>query len=152
MSCYALMLFGVPNRGLETSSLMAMVKGQPNEALIRDLSESSRFLSLLQSMFYERFTIDSSRIICVYETQMTPTVEVGILVLHRSISRHHLTLHSGLRKQRRGKGLGKRSWWYRILLRRMSVRTRKHMTIFLLMQITPILSNSIIHPTKITLL
>lgn len=78
MSCYALMLFGVPNRGLETSSLMAMVKGQPNEALVRDLSESSRFLSLLQSMFYERFTIDSSRIICIYETQMTPTVEVAI--------------------------------------------------------------------------
>ncbi|KAL6911038.1 putative ankyrin repeat protein [Trichoderma evansii] len=78
MSCYALMLFGVPNRGLETSSLMAMVKGQPNEALVRDLSESSRFLSLLQSMFYERFTIDSSRIICVYETQMTPTVEWSV--------------------------------------------------------------------------
>ncbi|EHK50529.1 putative ankyrin repeat protein [Trichoderma atroviride IMI 206040] len=78
MSCFALMLFGVPNRGLETSSLMAMVKGQPNEALIRDLSESSRFLSLLQSMFYERFTIDSSRIICVYETQMTPTVEWSV--------------------------------------------------------------------------
>ncbi|KAM0448003.1 hypothetical protein ACHAO4_008534 [Trichoderma viride] len=50
MSCFALMLFGVPNRGLETSSLMAMVKGQPNEALIRDLSESSRFLSLLQKL------------------------------------------------------------------------------------------------------
>ncbi|KAL7918158.1 putative ankyrin repeat protein [Trichoderma austrokoningii] len=65
MACYALMLFSVPNRGLATSSLMAMVKGQPNEALVRDLSESSRFL------------IDSSRIICVYETQMTPTVEVN---------------------------------------------------------------------------
>ncbi|KAL9471607.1 hypothetical protein ACSS6W_009548 [Trichoderma asperelloides] len=78
MSCYALMLFGVPNRGIETSSLMAMVKGQPNEALVRDLSESSRFLSLLQSMFYERFIIDGSRIICVYETQMTPTVEWSV--------------------------------------------------------------------------
>lgn len=95
MSCYALMLFGVPNRGLETSSLMAMVRGQPNEALVRDLSESSRFLSLLQNMFYERFTIDSSRIICVYETQMTPTVEVSTPVLHRSSFEYHLTLHSG---------------------------------------------------------
>jgi hypothetical protein len=90
------MLFGVPNRGLETSSLMAMVRGQPNEALVRDLSESSRFLSLLQSMFYERFTIDSSRIICVYETQMTHTVEVSTPVLHRSLFEYHPTLHSGL--------------------------------------------------------
>lgn len=89
------MLFGVPNRGIETSSLMAMVKGQPNEALVRDLSESSRFLSLLQSMFYERFTIDSSRIICVYETQMTPTVEVSTPV-HASLHRYPLTLYSGL--------------------------------------------------------
>jgi hypothetical protein len=77
MSCYALLLFGVPNRGLDNSSLMAMVKGQPNEALVRDLSGSSRFLSLLHRMFYERFALDDSRIICVYETQMTPTVAVS---------------------------------------------------------------------------
>src|SRR5271155_867822 len=86
MSCYALLLFGVPNRGLDNSSLMAMVKGQPNEALVRDLSGSSRFLSLLHRMFYERFALDDSRIICVYETQMTPTVEVSFQIPFRHVN------------------------------------------------------------------
>ena len=78
MSRYALLLFGVPNRGIsDVESLMAMVKGQPNEALVRDLSETSRFLSLLHRLFCERFALDDSRIICVYETRKTRTVKVS---------------------------------------------------------------------------
>ncbi|KAF2181720.1 hypothetical protein K469DRAFT_588829, partial [Zopfia rhizophila CBS 207.26] len=76
MSCYAVMLFGVPNRGLNDSSLVSMVKGQPNEDLVRSLNPSSRFASLLHEMFYMRF-MDDSKIICIYETEETRTVVVS---------------------------------------------------------------------------
>ena len=53
-----------------------MVKGQPNEDLVRNLDPSSRFLSLLHEMFYSHFTFEDSKIICIFETKVTPTVEV----------------------------------------------------------------------------
>ncbi|KAK1252195.1 hypothetical protein MKX08_003382 [Trichoderma sp. CBMAI-0020] len=74
-SCYALFLFGVPNRGLNNLSLKSMVKGQPNESLVRDLGESSRFLSLLHERFNACFTFDDSHILSISETKHTATVE-----------------------------------------------------------------------------
>lgn len=76
MSCYAVLLFAVPNRGLDNSSLMYMVKGQPNEDLVKDLKESSRFLSILSRRFNKYFTLEDSKIISIYETKMTSTVKV----------------------------------------------------------------------------
>ncbi|KAI9763914.1 MAG: hypothetical protein M1840_009026 [Geoglossum simile] len=75
MSCYAVVFFGVPNRGLNISNLASMVSGQPNEELVRNLDPSSTFLSLLHDMFYRRFVFDDSQIVCFYETKETPTVE-----------------------------------------------------------------------------
>ncbi|KAM0518998.1 hypothetical protein ACHAPE_003989 [Trichoderma viride] len=74
-SCYALLLFGVPNRGLNNLNLKSMVKGQPNESLVRDLGESSRFLSLLHERFNACFTFDDSHILSISETKHTATVE-----------------------------------------------------------------------------
>ncbi|KAL9487937.1 hypothetical protein ACSS6W_000214 [Trichoderma asperelloides] len=74
-SCYALMFFGVPHRGLNNLSLMSMVKGQPNESLVRDLSESSRFLSSLHEDFNACFTFDDTHVLSISETKHTPTVE-----------------------------------------------------------------------------
>jgi hypothetical protein len=76
-SCFALLLFGVPNRGMDNASLMAMVKGQPNEAIVRELSPSSRFLSELHRQFNEIFTLDDSTIISWYETKATAVIAVG---------------------------------------------------------------------------
>lgn len=76
-SCFALLLFGVPNRGMDNESLMAMVKGQPNEAIVRELSPSSRFLSELHRQFNKVFTWDDSTIISWYETKKTATIEVN---------------------------------------------------------------------------
>ncbi|KAL7794022.1 hypothetical protein V8C43DRAFT_314972 [Trichoderma afarasin] len=73
-SCYAVMFFAVPNRGLDNIHLMSMVKGQPNEDLVRSLGVESSFSKLLHENFIKRFTLDSE-IICVYETKTTPTVE-----------------------------------------------------------------------------
>lgn len=75
-SCFAILLFGVPNRGLDHKSLMSMVKGQPNEDLVNDLKQSSRFLNMLGQRFNKYFTLDDSKIICIYETKMTRTVQV----------------------------------------------------------------------------
>ena len=77
MSCYAIVFFGVPNRGLNTISLVSMVKGQPNEDLVRNLDPSSPFLGHLHDMFYRCFTYDDSQVVCFYETKETPTVEVS---------------------------------------------------------------------------
>lgn len=71
------MFFGVPNRGLDTSSLISMVKGQPNEDLVKNLDPSSEFLGLLHQRFYNRFTFEDSQIICIFETKETATVEVS---------------------------------------------------------------------------
>lgn len=74
-SCYALLLFGVPNRGLEVGSLRSMVKGQPNAQLIEDLEESSDFLR--RHNFFWRFQkAEDTKVISIYETQPTSTVEV----------------------------------------------------------------------------
>ncbi|QYS99703.1 NACHT domain-containing protein [Trichoderma simmonsii] len=75
-SCYAVMFFAVPNRGLDNLSLMSMVKGQPNEDLVRNLGVESSFSNLLHESFIKRFTLDSE-IICVFETKTTPTVELN---------------------------------------------------------------------------
>jgi hypothetical protein len=76
-SCYAVMFFGVPNRGLDISKLTSMVKGQPNEYLVKNLDPSSMFLSHLHEMFYDKFTATDSQIICIFETKETATIEVS---------------------------------------------------------------------------
>ncbi|PTB53172.1 hypothetical protein M431DRAFT_509509 [Trichoderma harzianum CBS 226.95] len=73
-SCYAVMFFAVPNRGLDNLNLMSMVKGQPNEDLVRNLGVESPFLNHLHESFHRRFTLNSE-IICVFETKTTPTIE-----------------------------------------------------------------------------
>ncbi|KAL0632798.1 hypothetical protein Q9L58_008314 [Maublancomyces gigas] len=44
LSCYALLLFGMPDLGLEIASLRSLAKDQPNSSLIADLNASSAFL------------------------------------------------------------------------------------------------------------
>jgi len=77
MSCYGVMLFGVPNRGLDNASLISMVKGQPNEDLVKFLNPTDRFASYLHESFFDLFA-NGSKIICIYETKETPTVKVSL--------------------------------------------------------------------------
>jgi hypothetical protein len=72
---YGLIFFGTPTRGLEIQSLCTIVKGQPNEELVRYLG-ASRYLKQQHDEFYRVFTHHDSQIISVFETKMTPTVEV----------------------------------------------------------------------------
>ena len=104
MSCYAVLFFAVPSRGLDNSSLMSMVKGQPNEDLVRNLSESSPFLGLLHDRFSKCFTLDDSKILGIFETQTTPTVEVSSFSKFRLPHEVLITSStSGLRRLPHGK-------------------------------------------------
>lgn len=77
-SCHAILFFGVPNTGLEVESLKTMVKGQPNARLIADLEVSSGFLDLLVSHWdTARVEIIDTRVVSIYETKPTKTVEVN---------------------------------------------------------------------------
>ncbi|KAI1391513.1 uncharacterized protein F4822DRAFT_396967 [Hypoxylon trugodes] len=75
MSCCGLLFFGVPNRGLNIGSLETMVKGQPNGNLIRDLAPKSRFLADLTQRFDSCFTLKDTKVISIYETRETATVQ-----------------------------------------------------------------------------
>lgn len=72
------MFFAVPNRGLANLNLVSMVKGQPNEELVRNLGVESPYLKRIHESFNRCFTLDSE-IICVFETKTTPTVEVNFI-------------------------------------------------------------------------
>lgn len=72
----AFIFLGVPNRGLNIEQLKTMVKGQRNENLVSDLGIESQFLGLLHDTFCELFSLQNFRIISVYETKLSRTVEV----------------------------------------------------------------------------
>lgn len=103
-SCYALLLFGVPNRGLNNLSLKSMVKGQPNESLVRDLGESSRFLSLLHERFNACFAFDDSHILSISETRHTATLEVSVKIYVMCLKTILTCRFSGILKLAHGKG------------------------------------------------
>ena len=73
----AIILFGVPNRGMYHSHLLAMVGDQPNEALIKLLSPGSSYLSDLDDRFSGVALLRNIRLISVYETQRSQLVEVS---------------------------------------------------------------------------
>ncbi|KAF8532917.1 hypothetical protein BDD12DRAFT_535075 [Trichophaea hybrida] len=74
-SVYGAIFFGVPNRGLKIDELVHMVKGQPNERLVRDLAPRSEFLEMLHETFCERFDFNDTEVISFYETEETKTVK-----------------------------------------------------------------------------
>lgn len=55
-----------------------MVKGQRNEKLVLDLGIGSQLLRSLHNKFCTFLRSTDSRIICIYETKLSPTVEVQI--------------------------------------------------------------------------
>lgn len=66
--------FGVPSRGMEVSQLLAMTKGQPNEALVKDLSPGSSYVSSLGLQFDGISALRKMKFFWAYETKQSPTV------------------------------------------------------------------------------
>lgn len=80
LSCYSILFFGVPNRGLNIEAMRSMVKGQPNSRLVEDLDPESQCLPLLHEAFCYHFKFEDSPIISIYETMRTRTVVVRISI------------------------------------------------------------------------
>ena len=66
-------VFGVPNQGMQMSHLLRMVKGQPNEDLIRLLTPGSNYLSNLDEQFTGVVLYQQIQLVSVYETSRTRT-------------------------------------------------------------------------------
>lgn len=79
---HSCIFLGVPNRGLNNQQLVELVKGQRNESLVEDLGIGSQRLRSLHTEFCQFFNFRDSRIISIYETKLTRTVEVMILDQH----------------------------------------------------------------------
>ncbi|WYZ39718.1 hypothetical protein EsH8_IV_000059 [Colletotrichum jinshuiense] len=80
-ACYGLLFFGVPNLGLRNDHLMTLVRGQPNESLVRDLlvdndSEPSDFLKRLADDFSE-ICRGHCRVVTFSERMLSPTIELS---------------------------------------------------------------------------
>lgn len=81
-SVYGILFFGVPNQGLNITSLIPMVDGQPNEAFLRTLGEGSHLLRNQTREFSKCFDFRDSEVICFYEViQSHAAVFVSLCLL-----------------------------------------------------------------------
>jgi hypothetical protein len=75
-SIIEVILFGVPNRGMEIGQMLAMVEGQPNEPLVRWLENESPGLEDLDNQFFDVTNERYIRILSIYETLQSRTTKV----------------------------------------------------------------------------
>ncbi|EOD43895.1 putative ankyrin repeat protein [Neofusicoccum parvum UCRNP2] len=74
-SIRGLLLFGVPNRGMATESLIPMVEGQPNRPLVDALDEGNGTLRAQAGRFPAAFAFRDAEIVSFYETSQSPTAQ-----------------------------------------------------------------------------
>lgn len=77
-SIYGVLFFGVPNQGIRIEHWLAMVKGQPNENLVRNLGPDSTYLRTLHEDFRAAFGFLDSEVVAIYETERTRVAKVRI--------------------------------------------------------------------------
>ncbi|MCJ1394781.1 hypothetical protein MMC18_007661 [Xylographa bjoerkii] len=70
-----IIFFGVPNQGLDTSFVRAIVHNQANEDLINEMRANSPLLLDMRRDFNEAFPFRDSAIVYVYETKKSPTAQ-----------------------------------------------------------------------------
>ena len=76
---YGALFFGVPSQGMDITSLIPMVKGQPNQALLHLIGKESQILRNQCRDFPKAFDYQDSKIVCFYETVMSPTAALVII-------------------------------------------------------------------------
>lgn len=79
-SVYGALFFGVPSQGMEITSLIPMVKSQPNQALLHTLGKESQLLRNQSRDFPEAFDSKDTEIFCYYETEMSRTAKLVSLM------------------------------------------------------------------------
>lgn len=67
------LFFGVPNKGMDISSLIPMAGEQPNRPLLDSISIGSDLLQTQNQQFEKVFPYRDSGIISLYETMESPT-------------------------------------------------------------------------------
>ena len=72
---YGALFFGVPNQGMDISSLVPMVGDQPNRSFLESLGKESQILQEQRVNFPKAFHFRDSEIISFFETQESPTAE-----------------------------------------------------------------------------
>jgi hypothetical protein len=78
-SIYGVAFFGVPNQGIRVEHWLPMVKGQPNENLIRDLGPHSTYLRTVHDEFRAAFSFPDYAILFAYETELTRVAKVSVI-------------------------------------------------------------------------
>ena len=72
-STFGILFFGVPNQGMDISSLLAMAHGQHNLPLLTTLSKDAGLLQELIERFREVFNFRDSHVVSFFETTASPT-------------------------------------------------------------------------------
>ena len=68
------LFFGVPNDGMDISSLIPMVNDQPNRALLESISAINSYVLRLQGRSFDKLIDQTAlNLFCFYETKLSPT-------------------------------------------------------------------------------
>jgi protein SERAC1 len=74
-STYGCLFFGVPNQGIDISSLIPMVGNQDNLGLLTSIGRESELLRKQNRDFNNAFDYKDSEIISFFETESSPTAK-----------------------------------------------------------------------------
>ncbi|KAF8536942.1 hypothetical protein BDD12DRAFT_746625 [Trichophaea hybrida] len=76
-SCLGILLFGVPNRGLNNENMLSLVKGMKSAPFVHDLMEGSELLRRLDYSFERTYEdhLKSRPVVSFYEMKDTNTVQ-----------------------------------------------------------------------------
>lgn len=76
------LFFGVPNKGMDITSLIPMAGEQPNRPLLESICKGSSLLQTQSEQFETAFPFRDSSIISLHETMLSPTaVRVSLMWL-----------------------------------------------------------------------
>lgn len=102
--------FGVPNLGMDQSSLLAVVEGYPNKNLIADLSPNSKYLRQLDEQFAGISYLQDALLYWGYETRTSPTIIVSQFAVCNVGSLLLLT-HGSKARMENGRELVPEKYW-----------------------------------------
>lgn len=80
-SIHGSLFFGVPSQGMDIEALIPMVRGQPNEELLKSLQPESKILRDLSIAFKSAFD-KRPHIAYFYELHTSPTARKVSSVMH----------------------------------------------------------------------
>lgn len=80
------LFFGVPNRGMDNTALLSIIKEQPNVEFLDSLSIGSTFLENQASVFPKIFDRRDSVIYSFYETCVSGTAMMVQFIIHLILS------------------------------------------------------------------